>query len=125
MPVRSSSSSVLVWPKKTEVIRALRVWAEALAQSREDLVHAGYFGSLGRDDWGVGSDADLVVVVRSSNRPPIERPLEFDLSSIQVPADLLVYTSDEWESVVRRRDRFGEEMRNATWLVPSGQQRLR
>lgn len=116
MPVRSSSSSVLKWPRRSEVLGSLRTWAEGMRESRGDLIRAGYFGSLRRGDWGVGSDVDLVVVLETSDSPPIERPLEFDLSSIPVGADLLVYTKDEWNALLDRDDRFAEEMRNVVWL---------
>lgn len=116
MPVKSSSSSVLVWPKKNEVIRALEDWAEKLRTHRSDLIRVGYFGSLTRRDWGVGSDADVVVVVQSSERQPLERPLDFDLSSVPVGTDLLVFTAAEWNARLERGDRFAEELRNATWL---------
>lgn len=116
MPVRSSRSSVLKWPRKSEIIDAVRQWAEAVRASRADLLRVGYFGSLRRGDWGVGSDVDLVVVLEDSDSSPVERPLEFDLSSIPVGADLLVYTADEWNALLDRDDRFAEEMRNVMWL---------
>jgi len=77
MPVRSSSSHVLVWPKKSEVIETLTAWAETERENRPDVIRIGIFGSLLRDDWGVGSDADLVVIVARSERAPAERPVEF------------------------------------------------
>lgn len=116
MPVRSSNTSVLVWPRKTEVLRALDDWADALRKERSDVVRAGYFGSLRTDRWGVGSDVDLVVVIERSDRPFIERPLEFDLSSLPVGADLLVYTTDEWDRLLSEESRFSAEMRHAVWL---------
>jgi uncharacterized protein len=87
-----------------------------LRASRSDLLRIGYFGSLRRGDWGVGSDVDLVVVLIASATPPIERPLQFDLSAIPVGADLIVYTPNEWDALVARKDRFAEEMRNVAWL---------
>lgn len=116
MPVKSSTSSVLVWPKKADVVRAVESWAAATRDGQSDIVAIGYYGSLRRDDWGVGSDVDLVVVVESSRRRTIERPLDFDLSSIPVPADLLVFTSAEWDAIGRRDDRFAREMRAVAWL---------
>ncbi|MBW3564834.1 MAG: nucleotidyltransferase domain-containing protein [Acidobacteria bacterium] len=116
MPVKSSTSSVLVWPKKADVVRAVESWAAATRSGHSGIVGIGYYGSLRRDDWGVGSDVDLVVVVESSRRRAIERPLDFDLSSIPVPADLLVFTAEEWGALERRKDRFAREMRDVVWL---------
>src|SRR5438105_1818253 len=67
MPVRSLSSPVLVWPKKNDVVAALRTWAGEYFKN-SNVVRIGYFGSLTRNDYGVGSDADVVIVVKTSDR---------------------------------------------------------
>jgi predicted nucleotidyltransferase len=69
MPVRSLSSSVLVWPDAAEVARAVRTWAENLSKTEPAVQRVGYFGSYARGDWGVGSDVDLVVLVDRSQQP--------------------------------------------------------
>jgi hypothetical protein len=56
MPVRSSSSSVLIWPDQEMVEQAAREWAEAAIAAHPELVRLGYFGSYARGDWGVGSE---------------------------------------------------------------------
>lgn len=96
MPVRSLSSSVLRWPDRQTVDRAVREWALRLAQERPDLVAVGYFGSYARGDWGVGSDVDLVVVLAGTALPFERRAAELDATTLPVPADVLVYTRDEW-----------------------------
>jgi hypothetical protein len=73
-----------------------------------DLLRLGYFGSYARGDWGVGSDLDLVAVVASSRRPFHERGRDWDLTSLPVPAEILVYTEAEWQDVVARGDRFAD-----------------
>jgi uncharacterized protein len=62
MPVRSSGSSVLRWPSRDEVERSVRAWAAHTAADPA-ILRIGYFGSLAREDWGVGSDVDLLMVV--------------------------------------------------------------
>src|SRR5207244_10778510 len=69
LPVRSLSSSVVVWPDRAAVESALRLWAEEAARIRPELVRVGYFGSYARDDWGVGSDLDVVLVVAGAALP--------------------------------------------------------
>ena len=59
----------------------------------------GYFGSLARGDWGVGSDVDLVIVVSASTMPFFRRPARWDATRLPVPADLLVFTEDEWRAM--------------------------
>ena len=66
MPVRSLNSSVLRWPDAATVDRALRKWAAEVVAKRKNVLRIGYFGSYARDDWGVRSDIDLVVVVETA-----------------------------------------------------------
>ena len=89
MPVRSLNSSVLKWPDRTTADTAVRAWAVEAARRYPGLIRAGYFGSYARGDWGVGSDLDLVVVVREAAEPFERRALGWDLSSLPVPAELL------------------------------------
>ena len=63
MPVRSLTSSVLRWPRPEEVRAAIGTWAAEIV-ARPDVARVGCFGSLARGTWGVGSDVDLVVIVR-------------------------------------------------------------
>ena len=99
MPVRSLNSSVLKWPDRPTIDSALRDWVAQLIRSRREVLRVGYFGSYARDDWGVGSDLDLVIVVNSSSQPFVRRSAEYDATTLPVPADVLVYTEDEWRSM--------------------------
>jgi predicted nucleotidyltransferase len=117
MPVRSSGSSVLRWPDRQSVDAAARGWARAQA-GRPGLEALGYFGSYARGDWGVGSDLDLVAIVSSSDEPFERRALAWDLSVLPVPAEILVYTRDEWARRLEQGDRFARMLRDETvWLL--------
>jgi predicted nucleotidyltransferase len=115
MPVRSLSSSVLRWPDAQTVDRAVRGWAEKVVRRREDVLRIGYFGSYARGDWGVGSDVDLVIVVDSSEALFERRSVEFDASTLPVPADVLVYTREEWRTL-SQQGRFRNASREAVWV---------
>lgn len=118
MPVRSSPSSVLVWPARDEVERALRRWAAAEGQRHPEQLAVGYFGSYARGDHGVGSDIDVVVVVRESARAFHERPLGWDATTLPVPADVLVYTVTELRAVEASGAGFGRRLRDETvWVT--------
>jgi len=118
MPVRSSSSSVLVWPTRAEVDSALRRWAAQNQATRPDLVRVGCFGSYARGDWGVGSDLDLVAIVGDSDLPFERRALDWDVTPLPVCADLLVYTQAEWDALVASNTRFGRMLAaEVNWLV--------
>lgn len=97
MPVRSLDSSVLRWPDREAVDHAVRAWADEVAGSDPRVVRVGYFGSYARGDWGVGSDVDLVVILDRSDEPFSRRAAAYDPGRLPVPADLLVYTSAEWD----------------------------
>ncbi len=120
MPVRSLSSSVLKWPDAPTVEAALRDWAKATALSRPDVSRIGYIGSYARGDWGVGSDLDIVIVLRDSAQGFEERALVFDTTGLPVPSDVLVYTEPEFQSLVDSATRFGRTLRAETvWLFRS------
>ena len=81
MPVRSLNSSVLRWvPEEEEVIKAFKDWAKKVCLKRRDVVKIGFFGSYARGDWGVGSDLDVIVVLKESDLPFWKRCIEFALS---------------------------------------------
>lgn len=100
MSVRSLNSSVLRWPNAEEVDLAVRRWVEEVARKRPEVVRIGYFGSYARGDWGVGSDFDLVVIVKGSRLPFVERAREWDATELPVPVDLFAYTEEEWDSII-------------------------
>ena len=66
---------------------------------------------------GSGSDVDLVSVVIESSESFDRRNLSWDLSSIPVPAELLVYTKDEWEELQKENGLFIRTLnRETVWI---------
>lgn len=118
MPVRSLTTSVLRWPDRLEVERRVAEWAAREAPRHPGLLRLGYFGSYARGDAGVGSDLDLIAVIESSSPVPFERrALGWELSTLPVPAELLVYTLQEWERLQQQGGRFARTLqREARWL---------
>jgi predicted nucleotidyltransferase len=122
MPVRSLRSSVLRWVSREEALQAAKAWAERVAQERPEVLRVGCFGSAARGDWGVGSDLDLLVIVAHSDKPFLYRATDFDTTSLPVPADLLVYTQDEW-AAMERSGRCGRLRAEVRWLYERGEER--
>ena len=117
MPVRSLNSSVLKWPDRKAVDAALRSLAGRLAASHPELLRLGYYGSYARGDWGVGSDVDIVAIVKACDEPFAERARAFDVSGLPVPADMLVYTAAEWQDMQAEGRRLSRELdREAVWV---------
>ena len=94
-------------------LKAVRQWAEDLSRTRKEVLAVGYFGSLARGEWGVGSDLDLVLIVESSQQPFLRRSAGWDTTALPVPVDLLVYTPEEWRKL---RSRMKEEV---VWIYRS------
>ena len=117
MPVRSSTSSVLRWPDAAEVRKALAEWARARGKTNPDILKVGYFGSYARGTWGPGSDLDVVIVVGRSDRTFLERGVDWDLTSLPVPAESLTYTADEWRDLSDSGSRFAKTLEDQTVWV--------
>lgn len=117
MLTRSLNSSVFKWPDVGTVHRAVSAWAQDVVRKRPDVLWIGYIGSYARGDWGVGSDIDIVIILDQSTQPHWQRGLEFDASVLPVPADLLVYTRDEWQDMIAQGGQFCRTVeREAVWL---------
>jgi len=73
----------------------------------------------------VGSDIDLFVLVKRSDRPFEQRAAVWDTTALPVPADVLVYTVPEWEVMVAQGRRLAHEVRReAVWVyerLPEGE----
>lgn len=102
MPVRSLRSPVIRWPDAETVVAALR--------------RVGYFGSCARGDWGVGSDLDVVIVVRDTDAPFERRAAGWDATGLPVPADVLVYTADEWRRLAEGSPMARAMRREVRWV---------
>jgi predicted nucleotidyltransferase len=119
MPVRSLNSSVLVWPDREQVDASVRRWAAEERLTRPELRRLGYFGSYARGNWGVGSDLDLVAIVADAAEPFERRSLAWTLTTLPVPAEILVYTEPEWRALIDRGGRFARTLeREVVWLAP-------
>ncbi len=122
MPVRLLNSSVLKWPSRDEVDKAARAWARTESTRHPELCRLAYFGSYARGDWGVGSDLDLIAIVKESTQPFHRRSLNWDLSALPVATDLLVYTLAEWRHLTAGGSRLARTLaREAIWLFARGE----
>jgi len=118
MPVRSLTSSVIKWPDARTVAAAVRRWARNIAADHPEVVRIGYFGSYARGNWGVGSDVDLIVIVSTAERPFGDRGRDWGTLDLPVPADVVVYTEEEWASMKARGRGIAAEAVN--WVYGAG-----
>ncbi len=120
MPVRSLNSFILTWPDAQTVAQAVRHWSQKALLSHFDVMRIGYFGSYARGDWGVGSDLDLIIVVESSDQPFERRASKWDATELPVPADVLVYTDEEWQSLEQEGRFYQTVTQEAVWVYIRG-----
>ncbi|QPN55788.1 nucleotidyltransferase domain-containing protein [Synechococcus sp. CBW1107] len=118
MPQRSSSGSVLRWPSSESVLEAAGRWAQRQAAAQPELEGVGVFGSYGRGDAGVGSDLDLLLVLRQCELPIWERLRPWDTADLPLATDLLVYSRKEWESLPQWNPKLAATLeRDLRWLI--------
>lgn len=119
MPTRPLRQPTLKWPDDVEVRRALERWARAQRSAHPELCRLGFFGSYARGDWGVGSDLDLVAVVTHCEEPFERRARTWATERLPVPADIVIYTEDEWHALLRSGTRFARTLsRETVWVFP-------
>ena len=114
MPVRSLKSSVLKWPNREAVDHAIRSWTAEQFRVQPDIIRLGYFGSYARGDWGVGSDLDLIAIVKEASQPFERRARQWDLMGLPVPAEIIIYTWSEWEDLQQRDTKFARMLKRET-----------
>jgi len=117
MPVRSLNSAILKWPDKQKVLNEARLWAGSTGHGDENIVKIFCFGSICTSKWGVGSDIDILIILKQTTVPFISRARIFDASSISVPADILVYTQSEIATLSKEKGRFLDEIRKNSILL--------
>lgn len=107
MPEKSSNSVRTFFADKAKVMQELRHWTATLKATRPVVEKVGLFGSYATDTYGPRSDADLLIVLRDSDKLFRERIPDFLPVGLSVPCDVFPYTADEIEDL--RRD-------NSPWI---------
>jgi hypothetical protein len=60
---------------------------------------------------------DIVAVIDDSETPFERRAIAWDLSSLPVPAEMLIYTEAEWDGLMQVGSRFARMLEQETiWL---------
>jgi predicted nucleotidyltransferase len=72
------------------VLEQAAAWAALQRSANPDLLAVGVFGSYGRGTAAVGSDLDLLLILRHCDEPIWNRLRRWDTSSLPLACDLLV-----------------------------------
>jgi len=101
------------------VDRAARSWAASEARRHPELLRLGYLGSYARGNAGVGSDLDLIAIVDRAAEKFERRSITWDLNTLPVPTDFLVYTRTEWKHLQKQGGKFARMLNcQVVWVYP-------
>ena len=96
-------------------MRRLRAYADELSELPE-VREIVLIGSLARGDWSARSDADVVIVVDSSDEPgPFRGPRYAPHTRMGIAVDVLVFTPEE---TTQWGPRFRQEVERGIPLHP-------
>lgn len=79
---------------------------KALQAQHPEIERAVLFGSLQRGDAVPGSDADVLLVLRSTDLPFTQRAALYRPEDVGVPVDLFVYSRAELDDMLANGNRF-------------------
>jgi predicted nucleotidyltransferase len=98
-------------------MRELCDWAAGLKESHPEVEKIGLFGSYATDTYGPHSDADLLIVLRASEKLFRDRIPDFLPGHLSVPCDVFPYTTDEIEALQRDDSTWIKHvLREVVWL---------
>ena len=107
---KKSYGSVTVYESNAQAVQEmLSSYAKQLSR-RNEVLAVWLVGSYHRKDFTPFSDADVVIVVRSSQTRFIDRSFEYAPEVASILVDLFVYTTEEIEEMRRSSHRFWEEI---------------
>ncbi len=94
---RSSGSVQIISLDVDRIMKGLQSAARRLRQSDENVLEVSLFGSLARGRAVPGSDADVLIVLKSSPKPPLERVTDFMdyFGGLGIGVDIFPYTREE------------------------------
>lgn len=103
--VEESSNSVRVfWLKADQLIEDLKSTAENLGRKDENVVKIVLFGSLAEGKAVPGSDADILVLLKKSERPFLSRISDWaERFSINFPIEVFPFTLKESDNPIVKK----------------------
>lgn len=91
---------------QSELLSVAKRMAEQIAATHPEVSRVILFGSVARQDFGVRSDLDLLILLKSSQLPIRERIGEFLEECSSYPTDVFPLTEAELESYLQSGDSF-------------------
>lgn len=95
MPVRSLHSSKIVWPTEDEVISSVKLFAKKVRSDFSQVIDIYLIGSYANQNAGVGSDIDLIIIVKNITEKK-KLYLELPTEKLILSADVQVFSENDW-----------------------------
>ena len=94
--LKPSSTSVQIhWLDSHDVIRRLNTAARQMKARHPEIERVLLFGSLARGEAVPGSDADLLIILSSADRPIRDRIARYLPEALPISVDIFPYTGEE------------------------------
>ncbi|MBW1848207.1 MAG: nucleotidyltransferase domain-containing protein, partial [Deltaproteobacteria bacterium] len=111
---KSSSSVKVRYLNASEIIVSLKSIAVHILDMNKNVSGVYLFGSLSKNNYSAGSDADILIVLKKDKRRVIDRIPEFLRCFLDVPIsiDIFPYTEDEIQEMIVNDNRFASQLWN-------------
>lgn len=114
---KSSNFVKVVFADKNKVLRQLKDYAKKLKRSHPQVEKVGFFGSYATDTFGPASDVDLLIILRKSDKPFLDRIPDFIPDNLSVSCDCFPYTNEEIETMKEDRNPWIRHiLKEVVWL---------
>ncbi len=112
MQIRSSGSVKIISLNTEDIMRRLKESAHLLKLENHDVTDVYLFGSLAQGKAVPGSDADVMIVLRKSDKMIIDRVTDFMdyFCDAGIGVDIFPYTKDEVGEFVKDKSLFFREV---------------
>ncbi|MEW6685427.1 MAG: nucleotidyltransferase domain-containing protein [Candidatus Edwardsbacteria bacterium] len=106
MPPESSPSVKISYFPKENVWEAVQALARQLLREHQEICRIILFGSLVRGDAVPGSDVDLLIILKGSNEPFLQRIVNYLPTQFPVGIDVFPYTETELKMMLEQGNYF-------------------
>lgn len=104
---RSLGSVRLISIDKEELFKSLKNIARAVKEDNAEVLDIRMFGSVAKGEDTGKSDVDIVITISDSDEDIFHRSLKFRrYFDIEVPVDVLVYTKNEMDEMLKQGNYF-------------------
>jgi len=118
MHARSSDSAKVVFADKSKVLRELRAYAKKLKRTAPEVEKVGLFGSYATDSFGPASDVDLLIILRKSAEPFVDRIPDYLPDNLSVCCDVFPYTAEEISRMKQEKSLWIRHiLKEVVWLL--------